>query len=232
MFSYNKNKKFAVKLFCPLCKENISFNIPEDFMNAEHKQYPFTYRYIHGHPTHSITLYIDKNKEIRGKEFGDSISFSNELMDRIFEKKQIKSQEDTKKILGSMINTFTVVIDARVPENEIIHYDVGTKLGNKLEFIFKSTEYNEIFYELGSFWDKNGFGQIDELEISPELVTFNVYDCFECSHLPNIGRTVCKLDEGFLTSILQNKLKNRFDVKEIECYASGFDHCRFKIRRI
>jgi len=232
MFSYNKKKKYAVNLFCPICKEDISFNIPEDFMHAEHKRYPFTYRYIHGHPTHSITLYIDKNHDIRGKEFGDSITFSDELMDRIFTIKNIKSQEDTQKILGSIINTFTVVIDARVPENEIIHYDVGTKLGKKLEPLFKSTEYNDIFYEFAGFWKKNGFGQIDELEITKKSTTFNVYECFECSHMPNMGRTVCKLDEGFLTTVLETKFKNKFEVKEIECYASGYDHCRFEIKRI
>ena len=146
--------------------------------------------------------------------------------------KNIKTQEDTQKILGSIINTFTVVIDARVPENEIIHYDVGTKLGKKLEPLFKSTEYNDIFYELASFWKKNGFGHIDELEITQKATTFNVYDCFECSHMPNIGRTVCKLDEGFLTTVLETKFNNKFEVKEIECYASGFDHCRFEIKRI
>ena len=49
--------------------------------------------------------------------------------------------------------------------------------------------------------------------------------------MPNIGEPVCKFDEGFLTKLLQNILDKNYVSEEIECYASGYDHCRFEIRK-
>ena len=231
MFKYIKEKR-QVKVFCPNCQQNIAFEIPSEVMNKDHKHFPFTFRYIHGHPTHSITLYIDKNLDIRGKEFGDSITLSNEIIQNMFDTRKLSNKSDPGAILQSIFNTFTTVIDARVPESAKIHYDIGLKLGYNFQGFFSSKELQDLVYELQEFWRRNGFGRIEELEFKPGEIQFNVYNCFECSHIPNIGRTVCKLDEGFLSTLFSNRLTSNYEASELECFATGEDHCRFSIKEV
>lgn len=231
MFKYTKEKR-RVKVFCPNCQQNIDFEIPSEVMNKDHKHFPFTFRYIHGTPTHSITLYIDKNLDIRGKEFGDSISLSNDIIEKMFVERNLSNKSDPGAILQSIFNTFTTVIDARVPESAKIHYDIGLKLGKNFEGFFVSNELNDLVYELQKFWKRNGFGRIEELDFKPGEIKFNVYNCFECSHIPDMGRTVCKLDEGFLSTLFSNRLNSQFEASELECYATGEDHCRFSVKEV
>ncbi len=231
MFKYNKEDR-QVKIFCPNCQQNISFNIPDEIFEKDHKHFPFTFRYIHGEPAHSVTLYIDKNHDIRGKEFGDSIALSNEIVENMFKQRNLTNDSDPGLILQSIFNTFTTVIDARFPESAQIHYDIGTKLGNNFEGFFVSTELNALVEELQQFWKRNGFGRIEELEFKPGEIRFNVYNCFECNHLPDMGRTVCKLDEGFLSALFSNRLNMKFEASELECYATGQDHCRFSVKEV
>ncbi len=233
MFKYFKDKRM-VKFHCPTCKETITFQIPDSVFEEEHTHFPFTFRYIHGHPPHSITLYIDNHDNIRGKEFGDSIQLSNDIIEKMFETRdpQLQSKEISGKIMQTIFNTFTTVIDARIPEAETIHYAVGQTLGKNFEHLFLSKEEGALMGELAAFWKQHGFGHIDDLKLGPDVITFKVYECFECSHLPDLGRPVCKLDEGFLTTIFESKFKKHYEVKELECFATGKDYCKFQVKEL
>lgn len=231
MFKYSKEKR-KVKLFCNQCKFNIQFEIPESVFSEVHEHFPFTFRYIHGNPAHSVTLYIDKNFDIRGREFGDSIQLSNEIIDNMFQKRNLDENANSVKIIQSIFNTFTTVIDARVPESEIIHFNVGQTLGKKFVDLFVSQEEEALLMELSKFWRKHGFGVIDQLKFGQDAITFNVYECFECSHLPNLGRPVCKLDEGFISTLFESKFQKKYEVKELECFATGVDHCKFQVKEL
>ena len=79
MLKYTKETRTVV-ILCPNCKEMIEFQIPEELLKMEHSRYPFTFRYIHGRPAHSVTLYIDKHGDIRGTEFNDSITLSKNVI--------------------------------------------------------------------------------------------------------------------------------------------------------
>ncbi|MHA1521787.1 MAG: V4R domain-containing protein [Promethearchaeota archaeon] len=233
MFRYFKEKR-KVKLDCPQCKKTITFQIPDSVFEKEHAHFPFTFRYIHGHPPHSITLYIDKEDNIRGKEFGDSIQLSNDIIDKMFETRNLhsKSKEESGKIMQTVFNTFTTVIDAHIPEAETIHFAVGQTLGKNFENMFISKEEGALMEELTEFWKQNGFGHIDELKFGTDTITFNVYECFECSHLPVLGHPVCKLDEGFLTTLFESKFQKLYEVKELECFATGKDYCKFQVKEL
>ena len=47
--------------------------------------------------------------------------------------------------------------------------------------------------------------------------------------MPNIGKPVCKLDEGFLTTLFLKKIGSTKVVREVECYATGTERCRFEV---
>lgn len=81
------------------------------------KHYRFTFRYIHGNPPHSVTLYIDKNFDNRGREFGDSLQLSEEIIENMFQQRNLSSESDSTTVIKTLFNTFTTIIDARVPES-------------------------------------------------------------------------------------------------------------------
>ncbi|MHA1673838.1 MAG: tetratricopeptide repeat protein [Promethearchaeota archaeon] len=93
-----QNKETGIiEIFCPYCKEIIHFSIPKDFLKAQHENYPFSFRYIHGRPPHSITLYIDKIGNIRGSDFCDSISLSKQMIESLLEQHLTIPKGELKK---------------------------------------------------------------------------------------------------------------------------------------
>ena len=50
----------------------------------------------------------------------------------------------------------------------------------------------------------------------------------DCSCLPITGENVCTYDEGFIAGILNEYTGKTYDVREIDCWASGERVCRFK----
>jgi len=54
----------------------------------------------------------------------------------------------------------------------------------------------------------------------------------DCSGLPPTDETVCDYDEGFIAGILNHYTKKKFEVKEIDCWASGKQTCRFRAKII
>lgn len=50
----------------------------------------------------------------------------------------------------------------------------------------------------------------------------------DCSGLPTTGEMVCVYDEGFLAGIFEAYTKNKYKIREIDCWANGDRVCRFR----
>ena len=50
----------------------------------------------------------------------------------------------------------------------------------------------------------------------------------DCSGLPVTNENVCVYDEGFISGILETYTGKKYNVKEVDCWASGDRVCRFK----
>lgn len=77
---------------------------------------------------------------------------------------------------------------------------------------------------------KIGVLRVEALDRDALNFTITVSEDLDCSGLPEYGETVCDYDEGFIAGILQNYSGKRFDVKEIDCWATGKHTCRFDIK--
>ena len=104
-------------------------------------------------------------------------------------------------------------------------YLMGKQIGYEISRKLVSTELNDLLQEIAKFWEKNQLGEVKILQKNPLIL--NIHNCYECSDMPNIGETLCAFDEGILESIFNNKLNVKSVVKEIECFGTGFDHCKF-----
>ena len=75
---------------------------------------------------------------------------------------------------------------------------------------------------------KIGILRIEEFDAETGSITLTVAQDLDCSGLPVTEENVCIYDEGFIAGILEVYTGNSYDVKEVDCWASGDRVCRFK----
>jgi len=74
---------------------------------------------------------------------------------------------------------------------------------------------------------KIGVLRVERSDLDNMKFTLTVSEDLDCSGLPVTDETVCDYDEGFIAGIMERYTGNPFDVKEIDCWASGDRTCRF-----
>ena len=72
-----------------------------------------------------------------------------------------------------------------------------------------------------------GVLKIEKTDMDSLSFTLTVSEDLDCSGLPLSDETVCEYDEGFIAGILNTYTGKQFDVKEVNCWASGDRVCRF-----
>ena len=74
---------------------------------------------------------------------------------------------------------------------------------------------------------KIGILRFEDADLENMRFMLTVDEDLDCSGLPVTGETVCIYDEGFIAGIFEAYTGKKFDVKEIDCWASGDRTCRF-----
>jgi uncharacterized protein len=75
-----------------------------------------------------------------------------------------------------------------------------------------------------------GILRIESADLEKMHFILTVSEDLDCSGLPLVGETVCDYDEGFIAGILNTYTGREFQVKEIDCWASGERTCRFEAK--
>jgi hypothetical protein len=60
----------VVYTYCEKCKAYIAIDVPPDTIDRQ-SVFPFPYSYVHGEPTHVITIYLDQDLVERGHEVSE-----------------------------------------------------------------------------------------------------------------------------------------------------------------
>jgi predicted hydrocarbon binding protein len=74
---------------------------------------------------------------------------------------------------------------------------------------------------------KIGILRMEVFDAETGNLTLTVSQDLDCSGLPITNETVCTYDEGFIAGILNSYTGKEYDVREIDCWASGDRTCRF-----
>ena len=77
---------------------------------------------------------------------------------------------------------------------------------------------------------KIGILRIEQADLSSFNFMLTVSEDLDCSGLPVTDETVCDYDEGFIAGILEAYTGKKFDVREVDCWASGDRTCRFSVK--
>ena len=74
---------------------------------------------------------------------------------------------------------------------------------------------------------KVGILRMEAFEPDTGRIVLTVGQDLDCSGLPITNENVCVYDEGFIAGILEAYTGKKYEVKEIDCWASGDRTCRF-----
>ncbi len=110
-----------------------------------------------------------------------------------------------------------------------VFFKAGLQVGNTITSKNKADSLKDLVSNLNTFWQANSLGKIEMVQNDPVILI--VTGCFECENLPLTGHGTCAFDSGVLTAIFSSFYNCSVNVSEIECYSSGYDHCKFVISK-
>ena len=92
-----------------------------------------------------------------------------------------------------------------------------------------STDFDSFMIDLKKSLEslKIGMLRIEEYESASGKLVVTVEQDLNCSGLPVSNENICIYDEGFIAGILNAYTGKSYDVREVDCWASGERLCRF-----
>ncbi|QLH74716.1 MAG: ArsR family transcriptional regulator [Methanomassiliicoccales archaeon] len=105
--------------------------------------------------------------------------------------------------------------------------DIGKQIGMEVSKRFKSENVEGLIQEVKEFYKEHELGEVVVYSIHP--VTLIIKDEYDCSKAPDVGRTLCLLNEGMLEAIFEVKLGMPLRVAEKETFGSNFNMCKYVI---
>jgi len=162
-----------------------------------------------------------------------------------FDMKNLGNLNEGRPNLGNQMNVMVYrlfqyslrnILTERVGEVEcnLILYESGNLAGiefykdtfnSSLDFYTLISELQKLFRELGI-----GILRIEESNLMKFNITLSIEEDIDCSGMTNTGKVMCHFDEGFLSGIMSAYTGNTITAKEIECWGTGSQTCRFNLR--
>jgi len=92
-----------------------------------------------------------------------------------------------------------------------------------------SLEFNDFIAHLQKALQDLKIGILRMEDFNPDTgsIVLTVGQDLDCSGLPITHENVCIYDEGFIAGILEAYTGKKYEVREIDCWASGDRTCRF-----
>lgn len=119
--------------------------------------------------------------------------------------------------------------------NEILR-EAGSLAGREfcLNILTRTLPFGEFMAELQDKLQalKIGILRIEKSDLEKMEFVLTVEEDLDCSGLPATGETICEYDEGFIAGVLEAYTGRCFDVREIDCWATGERVCRFTVSLI
>ena len=115
-----------------------------------------------------------------------------------------------------------------------IYYKAGELAGREFckNMINKNNDFNGFIQETQELLSKLKIGilRVEEADLENMNFTLTVAEDLDCSGLPVCDETICTYDEGFISGLLLEYSGKKFNVKEVDCWASGDRVCRFDVK--
>jgi uncharacterized protein len=77
-----------------------------------------------------------------------------------------------------------------------------------------------------------GILRFEKADLENYSFVLTIAEDLDCSGLPELGYEICTYDEGFVRGLLEEYTRQKFTVREIDCWCTGSRTCRFSVERI
>ncbi|NOZ58062.1 MAG: ArsR family transcriptional regulator [Euryarchaeota archaeon] len=159
------------------------------------------------------------------------------MEEMVKEFRKLFANKKFRKQLGDEVNIAflklykSAFLSARVDLDDVL-YDLGYELGRRVfaEMVEGET-LEEVLRSLAGVWQELELGRVEIEEAGEDSAEIVVRDCYQCMHMPNVGKPLCATDEGMIAGVLAGRLGGEFRVREVECWGTGREYCRFEISR-
>ncbi len=145
-------------------------------------------------------------------------------------KKLLKNLEKTKmdeyELLKGLFHLVRHGLDSFGLDVHPALKEIGRDAGRSLGKNFSGDRKGDLLEEISYFWKDNRLGTIT-VEGDDQIV---VEDCFDCAGMPEVGHTLCSLDEGFIEGMMEAKLDRKVKVEEVGCHGLGENRCKFIVK--
>ena len=147
---------------------------------------------------------------------------------KLFQNKKFREKLSDEVKISFLRLYKSALLFAKVNLDDVL-FDHGYELGkNVFSEMVAGESLEEVLVSLGRLWEELKLGTVEILEAS-DRARIVVRDCYQCMHMPDVGKPLCATDEGIIAGVLEKKLGSRFSVKEVACWGTGKDYCEFEI---
>jgi predicted hydrocarbon binding protein len=105
--------------------------------------------------------------------------------------------------------------------------DIGRQMGAEISTRMKANDVEGLIKEIKDFYAMHELGELVVFSLHP--VTLIIRDEYDCSKAPDVGKTLCLLNEGILESIFEERLHMPLRVVEKDTFGVGFNMCKYVI---
>ena len=128
----------------------------------------------------------------------------------------------------------TINRELGVEKGNQIMYEAGESAGQALyqNLLSDAEDLNDLVTKLTNLLkDQNiGLFKVEKADTEKNEFILAVSEDLDCSGLPDTGEIKCTFDEGLIAGILKGFLGKEVIVKEVDCWGTGDNTCRFEAK--
>lgn len=121
-------------------------------------------------------------------------------------------------------------------EAQEIFKAAGEKAGRAYAqgYLDLSASFDDFIAQLRESLENSKIGILDleKMDGATNTMVITVRDDLDCSGTSDLSKTLCQYDEGFIAGVLYEYTKTEYSVKEVDCWGTGADVCRFHVTPI
>jgi predicted hydrocarbon binding protein/DNA-binding HxlR family transcriptional regulator len=129
--------------------------------------------------------------------------------------------------LKGVIRSIVIGMEAIGFNMDPVLKDIGKQIGREIARRMKSNQVEGIITEVKEFFTQHELGDLNVYSLHP--VTLIIKDEYDCSKAPDVGRTLCLMNEGILEAIFETRLGVPARVTKAETFGSGLNFCKYVI---
>ncbi len=129
--------------------------------------------------------------------------------------------------LKGMIRSIVIGMEAIGFNMDPVLKDIGRQIGKEISKRMKSNTVEGIIGEVKEFFKIHELGEVNVYALHP--VTLIIKDEYDCSKAPDVGKTLCLMNEGILEAIFETRMGMPARVTKAETFGSSYNFCKYVI---